>query len=249
MRVWIYLSALCCLTIALGSMKASAQDTRKAIVIASHPKHAGNVPCRHDIEHVLRDLNFQLLLSDPSKADLVVDALAACRAKISNPMHAVGQQYFCNTGVTVKPLHGRPFKVTAQGESRGSETSALNEACSKLAKMLRSKMGAPAKSDRLRVDGDTRSPRSTPDKPQSHILVLKWKGEIRPLPLIKANIFFEKSGYQAKLIKSSKSECSFDITLLGTQEQFQEMLEAFFKVHYQVTPIDHAKMVYRLDLL
>ncbi len=71
--------------------------------------------------------------------------------------------------------------------------------------------------------------------PRTHYeLLVRWEGEIDPLPLLPIARFFEKAGYRAELVESESGEYLYALDLDQPPERFHFLLDTFLRHHYEV---------------
>jgi hypothetical protein len=65
-------------------------------------------------------------------------------------------------------------------------------------------------------------------------VTVRWKGDMKPMPLIKLTGYFKDMGYQAKKTKSGPNQVRFLVKIEEQPERFRSKLRTFLEAHYRV---------------
>jgi hypothetical protein len=130
----------------------------------------------------------------------------------------------CSVSAWVNRRGHKSFSVKSGKAHHDSIDWALDEACRELTKKLLGQLeGKAAKSG-----GDSTSAKT------SRVVSVRFKGELKPMPLIKLTGFFKDMGYKAKLAKSSSNQVVFHVTFENSLERFRSKLRTFLEAHYRI---------------
>ena len=207
-----------------------------------------SVPCSIMLESVLRDRGFEVIerTRPDSDASLVITVGASCSG-IWYPYYYRRWYYRrpaqsqCSTWAKARGRAVRNFSMRGKGDSNTGHLSALSAACRQMATRLDKALGGKGNIDDVELN------KSGPGKIRIRVVV-QWKGEMQPMPLITLTNFFNKAGYKAKLVKGGAHQCSFKVTIQEQRERFQHLLTTYLESRYQVrlTKNSGARMVFRL---
>lgn len=190
------------------------------------------VPCGVLIESQLRDLGFEVIerTLPESRAGLIVFMTATCSG-IWHPAwyHIRGHHpdSHCRVHAQVRGRGVRNFSIRGEGDSNTGHLSALSNACRQVAEKMDRGLGGSGNID------IEKNRRSTPAKRRLRV-VLRWKGDLKPMPLLTATHFFQRAGYESKLIKGGAQRCSFKVSIQDTRERFSHLLKTYLESKYTV---------------
>ncbi len=191
-----------------------------------------SVPCGVLIESQLRDLGFEVIERTlPEKRASVVVFMTATCSGIWHP-HLYGARGYhpdshCRVHAVVRGRGVRNFGLRGKGDSNTGHLSALSAACRQVAEKLDSRLGGSGNID------IEKGRRAQTGKRRLRV-VLRWKGDLKPMPLITATHFFQRAGYESKLLKGGAKRCSFRVTIQDTRERFSHLLQTYLESKYKV---------------
>lgn len=191
------------------------------------------VPCGVVIETQLRERGFEIIerTLPEGKAGLVVYMTAAC-AGIWHPGHfrirGHSPDSHCSAHARVHGPAVRNFTVKGQGDSNTGHIHALSGACRQVAERMDRQLGGSGN-----IDINKRRQRASASKSRFTV-VLRWKGELKPMPLLTATKFFQRAGYESKLKKGGAQRCSFQVSIEDDRERFIHLLKTYLESKYAV---------------
>jgi hypothetical protein len=173
------------------------------------------------LNSVMRQCGYRLLpQSFRRKASVQVVAWCSCR-------YSGTANYTCHASAEVRRKGVKWFYISVPGVDGTSTAWARDEACRDLANEMRFKLGCGD-----RQTGDDPPPDKV--KPTTKTVTVRWKGSMKPMPLIKLTGFFKDMDYEAEMTKSGSNEVRFKVTIEEQLERFRSKLRTFLEAHYRI---------------
>jgi len=191
------------------------------------------VPCGVVIETQLRERGFKVIerTRPESEAGLVVFMTASCSG-IWAPgylyIHGRSPESHCRAHALVRGPAVRNFGVDGKGDSNTGHIHALAGACREVAEKIDRKLGGSGN-----IDIEKGRHRASPSK-HNFTVAFRWKGELKPMPLLTATHFFQRAGYESKLKHGGAQRCSFQVSIEDTRERFVHLLKTYLESKYEV---------------
>lgn len=176
----------------------------------------GEMPCEMRLKAALRELGYVMLSAkEKEKAHLRIGVSADCTSyTLKNN---------CSVRARVNRRGYKSFSVDSGKARHDSIDWALDEACRELTKLVLGRLEGKQESE------DVGSPGKT-----SRIVSVRFKGVLKPMPLIKLTGFFKDMGYKTKLTKSGANQVAFRVTFEDSLERFRSKLRTFLEAHYRI---------------
>jgi len=203
-------------------------------MVKSHGDHrwltAESVPCGMVLESLLRERGFEVIerTLPESRAALVVTVDARCSRIWGRPQsvyHDIkNPESNCSVDAIVRGPDGSFHHLDASGSSNTGHLQAVSAACNQLADRLDHALGTAAKPAAI--------PAAAPRKLS---VVLRWEGELSPMPLVVATGFFGKAGYKAELREGGPDRCVFSVEATESTERLGHLLETYLQSEYTVS--------------
>lgn len=233
--VSLILAGICCT--AAPAMAGGAKAMIKAT--GSHAwLDSETVPCSIVIEGVLRDRGFEVIERTRPKSDagLVVFTSAHCTG-IWHPSTSRWSRYHrsrphsaCKVHARLQGPKVRNTGVRGSADSNTGHLNALSGACRQVAEKIDRHLGGKGNID----DAEVHSPGGNVSGKQRLTVSFRWKGELKPMPLLIATKFFQQAGYVSKLKKGGKTNCDFTVTIFDDRERFAHLLTTYFEGRYRI---------------
>ena len=81
-------------------------------------------------------------------------------------------------------------------------------------------------------------------------VTVRWKGDLKPMPLIKLTGYFKDMGYHTKMTKSGAGEVRFRVKIEEEPRRFRSKLRTFLEAHYRIVSSGgKSKLDYRIEAL
>ena len=81
-------------------------------------------------------------------------------------------------------------------------------------------------------------------------ITVRWKGNLKPMPLIKLTGYFKDMGYQAKKTESGANQVRFRVTIEEHPERFRSKLRTFLEAHYRIVSTGRqSKLDFQIEAL
>ena len=206
----------------LPCLSATAGE-KTAVVYNRYPGPSlhGKVACSMRLESALRDMGYRLLpATSKEKAHLKVATWGRCynRGMVN---------YVCYARARIYRGTREVFCIESGDVTSNTDGWSRDEACRELTKKLRARLGGKqAKS------GD--DPVTYKPKKSNRVVTVRWKGDMKPMPLIKLTGFFKDMGYSAKVLKSGANRVKFRVTFEEPVERFRSKLQTLLEAHYRI---------------
>ena len=191
------------------------------------------VACGVMIETQLRERGFEIIerTLPESRASVVVYMTAQCSG-IWHPRYyrirGHTQDSHCVAHALVRGPAVRNFAVKGKGDSNTGHIHALSGACREVAKKIDRRLGGSGNLD-IKKGG-----RRAASGKRNLTVVFRWKGDLKPMPLLTATNFFQRAGYESKLKKGGAQRCSFRVSIEETRERFIHLLKTYLESKYKV---------------
>ncbi|MBN2497201.1 MAG: hypothetical protein JXR96_21590 [Deltaproteobacteria bacterium] len=194
----------------------------------------GRSTCAGGLEGVLRQLGFRVLdsRSDPCKADLLVQIIihpveriepATRRGfSIRAEMEVFRPQGQAGEGACQGQIRGqRMGRFQSVGESYGSESAAMADACRQIERQMRDLIE--------RRMGELLA------EPTTMTITLRWTERLEPMPLIKLSSFFKTElGLVPDLVSSDDQHCRYSFIIDDPMGQLESRLQDFLSRFYEI---------------
>lgn len=201
-------------------LAASAGEKTAVVYDRYYPTGKRKAPCEMRIKSALREMGYQVQTGSPArKIYLKVGVRGSCRRGM--------WKHKCSASAEVSTMGGRNFSIESGDITGDSMPWARDEACRELTKKLR-----------IRLGGEKDKPGSGPvaykPKKSSRVVTVRWKGEMKPMPLIKLTGFFKDMGYATRVIKSGANQVRLRVTFEEPSEQFRSKLRTLLEANYRI---------------
>jgi len=204
----------------LVCLPALAGEKTAVVYDRNYPTSKRKAPCEMRIKSALREMGYQVQTGSPAgKIYLKVGVRGSCRRGM--------WRHKCSASAEASTMGGRHFRIESGDITGDSMPWARDEACRELAKKLRARLGGK----QGKPGGGTVTYK--PGK-SSRVVSVSWKGDMRPMPLLKLTGFFKDMGYFAKVLESSSSHVKFRVTFEEPVEQFRSKLQTLLEAHYRI---------------